>query len=52
MEPVAHFGLGQTDTVDAVRIRWPDGRTRTLEGLDADQDIRVPHPDADATDSP
>ncbi len=52
MEPVAHFGLGQTDTVDAVRIRWPDGRTRILEGLDADQDIRVPHPDADATDSP
>lgn len=29
-ERVAHFGLGDLDAVDEVRIEWPDGATQTI----------------------
>lgn len=34
-EPVAHFGFGALDAVDAIEVRWPDGRS-----------VRVPGPTA------
>jgi ASPIC/UnbV protein/VCBS repeat protein len=44
MEPVAHVGLGpDIGPVDRVTVRWPGGRTRTLEHVEVDQEIRV-HP--------
>jgi hypothetical protein len=44
MEPVAHVGLGPDNgPVDRVTVRWPGGRTRTLEHVEVDQEIRV-HP--------
>jgi hypothetical protein len=30
--PVAHFGLGASDVVDALRVRWSDGTVDRLEG--------------------
>jgi len=41
-EPVLHFGLGESTTVDAVEIRWPDGERLRLEGpIEADQRLTV-----------
>ncbi|MFC6988406.1 CRTAC1 family protein [Haloplanus sp. GCM10025708] len=45
MEPVAHFGLG-TATPDRARVRWPDGRERTVESVRARTTVDVPHPSA------
>ncbi|MGC2198331.1 MAG: CRTAC1 family protein [Terriglobales bacterium] len=32
-----HFGLGEADKLNRVEIRWPSGRTETLQNLAADQ---------------
>ncbi len=44
MEPVAHFGLGSTSTIEQIEVRWLDGKCLTLNAPQADQLIRVPHP--------
>ncbi|WP_162657884.1 CRTAC1 family protein [Tuwongella immobilis] len=31
-QPVAHFGLGAIDRVDAIEIRWPNGATERFAG--------------------
>ena len=36
-DPRAHFGLGNIEKVDAVHIRWPDGKQETFKGVDVDQ---------------
>jgi len=44
MEPVAHFGLGRIDTVESVRITWPDGANRTMESPPCRHTVRIPYP--------
>jgi hypothetical protein len=45
MEPVAHFGLGATPPrIECVEIRWPSGKTVTLDSPNPNQLIRVPYP--------
>lgn len=44
MEPVAHFGLGESAYVELVEVRWPDGAKVKIENLKANQLIRVSHP--------
>ncbi|MEK9144565.1 MAG: CRTAC1 family protein, partial [Elusimicrobiota bacterium] len=39
-----HFGLGKSDTVDWVKVRWPSGRRKTLRGLKADRRIVIVEP--------
>ena len=36
-----HFGLGDATEVDSIEIRWPDGQTRRLEKVPANQFLRV-----------
>ena len=36
-----HFGLGETETVDEVRIEWSDGTVTILEDMAADQELTV-----------
>lgn len=44
-----HFGLGTAEKADRVEIRWPNGKTKTLEGVPANQTLRVsPDPSPDA----
>ena len=38
------FGLGEAETVETLRVVWPDGTTRTLENVAADRAIVVPRP--------
>ncbi|MEZ6242484.1 MAG: CRTAC1 family protein [Phycisphaerales bacterium] len=40
-ELVAHFGLAQNPVADAVRITWPNGYTRVLTDVPADQTIEI-----------
>lgn len=30
VDPVMHFGLGQTELIDSVKVIWPDGKNATL----------------------
>jgi hypothetical protein len=41
-----HFGLGTEKRVDRVRIRWPDGNTETLNGMDAGRYVTIREGDA------
>ena len=36
-----HFGLAEAERIDSIRIRWPNGETETLEGMDADQYVTI-----------
>jgi len=36
-----HFGLGESDVIDQLRIDWPSGRTTILNDVDADQRLEV-----------
>ena len=45
-DPRVHFGLGDAARAEGVEIRWPDGRTRRLHDVAADQ-ILIILPEAD-----
>jgi hypothetical protein len=42
--PVAHFGLGDVDVLDRLRITWPDGASVEYEWLPVRVRLRVEHP--------
>ncbi|MCK6577426.1 MAG: CRTAC1 family protein [Anaerolineae bacterium] len=44
MEPVAHFGLGQTRQIDRVQVRWLDGKVKTIDSPKPDSLLRVEYP--------
>ena len=39
-----HFGLGAESAVKAIEVRWPSGKTQTLEQVKADRVLRVEEP--------
>lgn len=39
--PIAHFGLGAAERVDAVRVLWPDGTLTHHAGVGADRRVTV-----------
>ena len=48
-ESVVHFGIGNANRVESVRIDWPSGTTQELQGLEADRRYLIvegedPHP--------
>jgi enediyne biosynthesis protein E4 len=36
-DPRAHFGLGSSDRVERLRVRWPSGRTQEIEDIAANR---------------
>jgi len=46
VEPVAHFGLGASPTIDRLTVVWPNRKMQTLENLSADQEIQLKIDDA------
>ena len=42
------FGLGDTTRVDGIEVRWPSGERQKLGGLNANVQIRISEPTADA----
>lgn len=47
-DPRLHFGLGESDTLDAVEVRWPSGQTNRFTNLPADRAYRLREGDAQA----
>lgn len=41
VEHLVHFGLGNVQKVDKLVVRWPDGKTQTLENLPANQRLTL-----------
>jgi hypothetical protein len=39
--PVAHFGLGGSETVEEILVVWPDGRRERFAGVPADQALTL-----------
>lgn len=39
-----HFGLGDIEEVDLLRIRWPNGTEQRMEGVESDRIVRVKEP--------
>ncbi len=46
VEPLVHFGLGSTDTVDQLQVTWPDGSTNLYLNIAANQQITASYQDA------
>jgi hypothetical protein len=38
---ILHFGLGVTDRIDRIQVRWPGGGTQTLEDVSADARVTI-----------
>ncbi|MBS1505474.1 MAG: VCBS repeat-containing protein [Bacteroidetes bacterium] len=41
VQPFVHFGLGDTKSVDSIRIEWPDGKVSKLNHTDANQRLVI-----------
>ena len=39
-----HFGLGNAETVDAIQVFWPSGRTQLIENVDINQQVVIAEP--------
>jgi hypothetical protein len=46
VEPVLHFGLGESTAVDTVEVRWPDGSREIRTGLPVDNTLAFDYTDA------
>ena len=46
VEPVLHFGLGESPAVDTIVVRWPDGSTELRTTVVADTIVTFDHADA------
>jgi enediyne biosynthesis protein E4 len=46
------FGLGRVDRVDKIEVKWPNGRTQTLNGTRANQPVTVEEPRTPTSSAP
>ena len=44
--PQLHFGLGKTQKIDTLKIKWPDGKVQILTNIDVNQIMAIKHADA------
>jgi hypothetical protein len=40
-DPRAHFGIGETETIDTLEVLWPDGTRERFPGGNADRALVV-----------
>ncbi|RMB58565.1 hypothetical protein EAX61_09700 [Dokdonia sinensis] len=40
-EPLIHFGYGNDNTVDSLRVIWPDGTTQLLKSVATNQTLKI-----------
>ena len=46
VEQTLHFGLGKTNTLDSLLVRWPDGKQQTLRGVVVNQELTLKYKEA------
>jgi enediyne biosynthesis protein E4 len=46
VQHLVHFGLGNLTQADQVQVRWPNGKTQTLQGVAANQRLVLKQSDA------
>ena len=44
-ETIAHFGTAELESIDELRVVWPDGATTSLKNIVTNQLLEVPYPD-------
>lgn len=44
--PQLHFGLGKSNTIDSLTVKWPDGKEQTLIDLGSNQFLTLDHKNA------
>ncbi len=52
VEPVIHFGMGRSETIDHVSVYWPSGGVQTFEGLAADHLYTITEPRIESVADP
>lgn len=43
-EPRIHFGLGKSEIIEKIEIKWPSGKAQTLENIKANQILEITEP--------
>jgi hypothetical protein len=51
MPPLLHFGLGNTQQIDSIRVQWPDGKNQLLKNIETNQKITLAYTDATPANS-
>ncbi|MDN5216793.1 VCBS repeat-containing protein [Fulvivirgaceae bacterium BMA12] len=46
VEPMIHFGLGEVDVIDEVKVLWPDGKASYLQDVPGDQLLEINYANA------
>ncbi|MEO9894148.1 VCBS repeat-containing protein [Aurantibacter sp.] len=46
VEPILHFGLGQSETVDEVEVFWPNNKKQLLTNIKANQILNIDYDNA------
>jgi len=46
IEPVAHFGIGNAEKADEIRVEWLDGKVSTLNDVPANSEVTIAQKDA------
>lgn len=46
VDPLIHFGLGNTQQVDSIKINWLSGKYQTLEAVDVNRELVIKEKDA------
>lgn len=49
---ILHFGIGAADHVKHLKIVWPDGKSQSMNGVTANQQITLSYKDAVISDNP
>ncbi len=44
--PQLHFGLGKTQKIDTLKIKWPDGKAQIVTNIDVNQKMTIKYADA------
>ena len=52
VEPIVHFGLGETLQIDQVKVSWHDGKENVLKKVSANQLLTIDYQEATAKQSP
>lgn len=46
VDPRLHFGLGDSDKIEQIKITWPDGKVQEIKDIDANQFLDIFYTDA------